>query len=226
MGDPGQPRGAEGHRPAAVDQGLDGEADACRPRQARGDPHRRGTAAGSHPDRRGRQAGRHPQRRGRPRVPDPPRPGRPGVPDPQGAGRGAGHPDRLPGDPRRATRPVAAGLPVPPDDAEDRRGQRQQGVDRAQRDRQGAGGPRLHDEHPPGDPRQGRGPAYPGRHGPDRAGGPRGLGAEDHPRGGGRGDRGSGGVQRPGIPQPPRLEIGTSTGTRTPEGDPGEPTAQ
>ena len=32
-------------------------------------------------------------------------------------------------------RPVAARLPVPPDDAEDRRGRRQQGLDRAQRDR-------------------------------------------------------------------------------------------
>ena len=63
--------------------------------------------------------------------------------------------------------PVAAGLPVPPDDAEDRRGRRQQGVDRAQRDRQGARGPRLDDEQPAGHPRQGRRPAHPRRHGPD-----------------------------------------------------------
>ncbi|CUR57695.1 conserved exported hypothetical protein [metagenome] len=31
VGDPGQPGRAQGHRPAAVDQGLDGEADAGRP---------------------------------------------------------------------------------------------------------------------------------------------------------------------------------------------------
>ena len=42
MGHPRQPRRAQGHRPAAVDQGLDGEADARRPRQARRHPHRRG----------------------------------------------------------------------------------------------------------------------------------------------------------------------------------------
>ena len=35
VGDPGQPGRDQGHRPAAVDQGLDGEADARRPRQAR-----------------------------------------------------------------------------------------------------------------------------------------------------------------------------------------------
>ena len=51
--------------------------------------------------------------------------------------------------------PVAARLPVPPDDAEDRRGRRQQGVDRAQRDRQGARGSGLHDEQPQGHPRRG-----------------------------------------------------------------------
>ena len=39
VGDPRQPRRAEGDRPAGVDQGVDGEADARRPRQARGDPH-------------------------------------------------------------------------------------------------------------------------------------------------------------------------------------------
>ena len=42
VGHPGQPGRAEGDRPAAVDPGLDGEADAGRPRQARRDPHRRG----------------------------------------------------------------------------------------------------------------------------------------------------------------------------------------
>ena len=63
--------------------------------------------------------------------------------DPAGPGRGAGDPDRLPGDPRRPARPGAAGLPVPPDDAEDRRGRRQQGVGRPVRDHQGARGPGL-----------------------------------------------------------------------------------
>ena len=86
------------------------------------------------------------------------------------------------------------------------------------------------DEHPPGHPRQGRRPAHPGRHGSDRAGDPRGRGAEDHPRGGGRGDRGGGGVQRPGRPQP-ALGNGTGDHGRRPapaadQGDPGEPTAQ
>ena len=53
VGHPGQPGRAQGHRPAAVDQGLDGEADARRPREARRDPHRRGSAAGRDPHRRG-----------------------------------------------------------------------------------------------------------------------------------------------------------------------------
>ena len=38
MGHPHPPRRAEGRRPAAVDQGHDGEADARRPREARRDP--------------------------------------------------------------------------------------------------------------------------------------------------------------------------------------------
>ncbi len=115
----------------------------------------------------------------------------------QGAGRGAGHPDGVPGDPRRPPGPVAAGLPVPPDDAEDRRGQRQQGVDRAQRDRQGARGARVDDEQPVGHPRQGRRPPDPRRHGPERAGHPRGPDAEHDARGGRGGDRGRRGVQQP-----------------------------
>ena len=64
VGHPRQPGRAQGHRPAAVDQGLDGEADARRPRQARRDPHRRGPAAVRDPHRRGWQAGRDPERRG------------------------------------------------------------------------------------------------------------------------------------------------------------------
>ena len=77
---------------------------------------------------------------------------------PAGPGRGPGHPDGLPGHPRRQPRPEAARLPVPADAAEDRRGRRQQALDRAQRDRQGAGGPRLDDERPAGHPAGGRGP--------------------------------------------------------------------
>ncbi len=42
LGHPGRPGGDQGDRPAAVHQGLDGEADARRPRQAGRDPHRRG----------------------------------------------------------------------------------------------------------------------------------------------------------------------------------------
>jgi regulator of protease activity HflC (stomatin/prohibitin superfamily) len=38
----GQLRGTAKHRPAAVDPGLDGKADARRPREARHDPDRRG----------------------------------------------------------------------------------------------------------------------------------------------------------------------------------------
>ena len=49
VGHPRQPRRAEGDRPAGLDPGLDGEADARRPRQARGDPHRRGRQAVADP---------------------------------------------------------------------------------------------------------------------------------------------------------------------------------
>ena len=55
VGDPGQPRRDQGHRPAGVGEGLDGEADAGRPRQAGDDPHRRGRAAVADPHRRGRE---------------------------------------------------------------------------------------------------------------------------------------------------------------------------
>ena len=64
VGHPRQPGRAQGHRPAAVDQGLDGEADARRPGQARGDPHRRGHAAVRDPHRRGPEAVGDPHRRG------------------------------------------------------------------------------------------------------------------------------------------------------------------
>ena len=64
VGHPRQPRRDQGHRPAAVHQGRDGEADARRPGQARADPHRRGPAAVRDPHRRGQQAVRDPERRG------------------------------------------------------------------------------------------------------------------------------------------------------------------
>ena len=48
--------------------------------------------------------------------------------DPARRGRGEGDRDRVRGDPRRRRRPQAAGLPVPADAAEARRGRRQQGV--------------------------------------------------------------------------------------------------
>jgi len=64
VGDSRQPRGAEGGRPAQLDQGHDGEADAGRPREAGGDPHRRGPQAVADSDRGGREAERHPPRQG------------------------------------------------------------------------------------------------------------------------------------------------------------------
>ena len=42
VGHPGQPGRAQGHRPAAVDPGVDGEADEGRARPPRHHPHRRG----------------------------------------------------------------------------------------------------------------------------------------------------------------------------------------
>ena len=109
VGHQGQPRRAEGDRSAPDDPGGDGEADARRPRQARGDPDRGGREAVSDPDGRGRAA-EH----------DPARPGRAGVADAAGRGPGEGDRDRVQGDPRQRSRPQAAGLPVPADAAADR----------------------------------------------------------------------------------------------------------
>ena len=53
VGHPRQPRRAQGDRPAAVDAGSDGEADARRAGQARHDPHRRRCEAVADPDGRG-----------------------------------------------------------------------------------------------------------------------------------------------------------------------------
>ena len=64
VGHPRAPRRAEGGRPAALDQGHDGEADARRPREARCDPAGRGHQAGGDPDRRGREAVGDPEGRG------------------------------------------------------------------------------------------------------------------------------------------------------------------
>ena len=54
VGHPGEPRRDQGDRPAELHQGGDGEADAGRARQARGDPARRGRAAVADPHRGGR----------------------------------------------------------------------------------------------------------------------------------------------------------------------------
>ncbi len=99
--------------------------------------------------------------------------------------------------------PVAAGLPVPPDDAEDRRGRRQQGVDRAQRDRQGARGPRLDDEQPAGIPDKVDGPRTRVDMGPTEPDVPADATLQAHPRGGGRRDRGRRGVEQPAGPPEP-----------------------
>ena len=80
--------------PPAVDPGLDGEADARRPRQARRDPHRRGPASS--------------RRSSPPRARSSPRScraeGQRAGGDPAGRGRGEGDRDRLRGDPRRQRR--------------------------------------------------------------------------------------------------------------------------
>ena len=128
--------------PPSLHPGLDGEADARRPGQA-----------GRHLVRRGQQAVRHPERRGRatgggaqgPRRIRGRRAARRG--GGQGAGRpgpraGRGHHHRVPRHPRGQPGPAAAGLPVHADAAADRPGRREQGLDRAERDRQGAGGHR------------------------------------------------------------------------------------
>ena len=58
----------------------------------------------------------------------------------QGTGRSHQHP--VQGHPRGPSGPGPAGLPVPADAAADRPGRREQGLDRAERDRQGPGGSR------------------------------------------------------------------------------------
>ena len=77
------------------------------------DPHRGGREAVRDPARRGRGQGGRPARRG----------------------RGPGDPYGLRVHPRGRPRPEAPLLPVPPDAPEDRRGRRQQALDRPQRDR-------------------------------------------------------------------------------------------
>ena len=62
LGHPRQPHRAEVDRPAGLDPGGDGEADARRARQARRDPQRRGREAVADPHRRGRAAGGDPGR--------------------------------------------------------------------------------------------------------------------------------------------------------------------
>ena len=104
LGPARQPDRAQVDRPARLDPGGDGEADAGRARQARRDPHRRGRQAVADP--------RPPRARSRPRSwprvrrrRRSSRRGRQGGGDPARAGRGRGDAPGLPGDPRR--QPVA-----------------------------------------------------------------------------------------------------------------------
>ena len=99
---------------------------------------RRGPEAGADPHRRGRQAGRDPGRRGRAAVPHPAGPGRAGRAVPAGAGPGQGDREGVRRDQGRQADAGAAGLPVPADAAADGAGRRQQGLDGAERLRQGA----------------------------------------------------------------------------------------
>ncbi len=76
LGPAGGARRAAQHRPAAVDPGLDGEADARRPGEARDDPHRRGqprSRRSSRPRARSRRRSCPPRAPSRPRS-WPPRP--------------------------------------------------------------------------------------------------------------------------------------------------------
>ena len=71
VGHPRQPRRAEGDRPAGLDPGLDGEADARRPRQAGHDPAGGGRAAvrrSSRPRARSSRRSSGPRARSRPRC--------------------------------------------------------------------------------------------------------------------------------------------------------------
>ena len=132
VGHPREPRRAEGGRPARLDPGGDGEADARRARPARRDPHRRGRQAVADPHRRGREAVRDPARRGPARGADPP-----------GRGPVEGDRDGLRRHPPRRRRPQAARLPVPAGAAADRPGRVEQGLDHPERGHPGARQPRL-----------------------------------------------------------------------------------
>ena len=101
-----------------------------------------GIQAVGHPDRRGRAPGGRAQGPGGLRGAR--AQGRGGRQGPGSAGPRAGRGDqhRVPGHPRRQPGPAAAGLPVHADAAADRPGRREQSLDRAERDLQGAGGDR------------------------------------------------------------------------------------
>ena len=122
VGHPRQPRRAEGHRPAGLDPGLDGEADARRPGEAGHDPPGGGRAAVADPPGRGPEA-----------VGDPPGRGREAGCRPACRGSGEGDRDRLRGDPRGQARRRAARVPVPPDAPADRAGRVEQGLDHPER---------------------------------------------------------------------------------------------
>ena len=113
--------------PPGVHPGLDGEADARRPRQAGRHLVRRGIQAVGHPDRGGRAPGGGAA--GPRRVRGGRAPGRGGRQGAGGAGARAGrsHHHRVQGHPRRQPGPAPAGLPVHADAAADRPGRREQG---------------------------------------------------------------------------------------------------
>ena len=129
VGDPRQPRRAQGDRPAGLDPGVDGEADARRPREARRDPHRRGRASSrrsSPPRARSRRRSSRPRAQRQATILE-------------AEGQAKAIDDRLPGDPRRRRRPEAARLPVPPDAAADRAGRGEQDLDHPERAQQALG---------------------------------------------------------------------------------------
>ena len=118
LGPAGEPDRAQVDRPAELDPGGDGEADARRARAPRRDHQRRGRQAGADHDRRGREAGRDPDGRRREDGDHPHRRGQQAVGDPPRRRRSGGDASGLPGDPRR--QPVARPphLPVHPEPAD------------------------------------------------------------------------------------------------------------
>ena len=128
VGHPRQPRRAQVDRPARLDPGGDGEADARRARPPRGDPHRRGRQAVADPHRRGREAGGG---AARPRAP---RRRRSCAPRARRRRSRRSSQAIHEGD----ARPAAARLPVPADAAAARAGRGEQGLRHPERVHPGA----------------------------------------------------------------------------------------